>query len=113
MAEKTIEERLAAQEEIAAAMQKQVDSIPGLLEQIGKLKLQVKANAVESAVDKVVVPTIPEKPVSYGKKKYKWMLPVFSLPGVGRVTAEEAATDEETVKKILEIEGQGILREQV
>lgn len=120
MGEQTIEQKVAAQAETIAtqsetieALQKQVESIPDLLKQFGEMKLALKANAAESAVDKVVLPTIPEKLVSYDKKKYKWMLPVFSLPGVGRVTAEEAATDKETVKQILEIEGQGILSEQV
>ncbi|WP_347268967.1 hypothetical protein [Paracoccus sp. (in: a-proteobacteria)] len=108
-----MEDKLAAQEETIAALQKQVESIPDLMKKISELTAAQRANAIESAVDKVVLPSIPEKPISYNKKKYKWVLPVFSLPGVGRVTAEEAATDEGIVKAILDIDGQGILRELV
>ena len=60
----------------------------------------------------LTVSKIPEALVERDGKQYRWTLPHFDLHGHGKVTAEEAALDEDILDKIFGLEGQGILVEQ-
>lgn len=113
--QKTINEQselIKSQENSLKTMQEQVDSIPELLKQFERLKLQLKTQETLISADKVVeVPKIPDELVNYEKKKYKWALPVFTFEGQ-RLTAEEASTDKDLINRIMKVEGQGLLKVQ-
>jgi len=59
-------------------------------------------------------PKLPTALVKHGGKEYKWMVPCFKLPG-SKETLISADVSEDTfiLDRILEIEGQGLLVEQV
>ena len=88
-----------------------------VLKQSTQLNQVMKENAeLKGAVKKEEapkLPTIPEEPVKYDGKSYKFQVAHFHIPGEEtlKITAEEAATDEEVISKILNIKGQGILKE--
>ncbi len=71
--------------------------------------------SIISITDKPQLPTIPPEVLELGGKKYKWQVAQFTLPGKEpkTLTAEEASVDEDILKAVLEIDGQGILKEQV
>ena len=84
---------------------------------IGELQasnLSLQSNALKVA-DKPVKLEIPKEPVTYKGKKYAFQLAKFTLPGhtAQTFTAAEAATDEDVIKQILAIEGQGVLKQLV
>lgn len=85
-------------------------------ENLAQLQLEnatLKGQFVE-ITKKPELPKIPEEPITYKKKNYKWKVAAFTLPGkeTKTITAEEASLDEETIAAVLKIEGQGILVEQ-
>lgn len=93
-------------------MQEQVAGIPYMLKQFETMKLQLKTQETIIGADKVEkLPTIPEELVKHEKEKYKWALPVFTFEGQ-RYTAEEAATDKDLIARIMQVEGQGLLKKQ-
>jgi hypothetical protein len=47
----------------------------------------------------------------FGSKKYKFNHAKAIIPGLGEVTSESAAVDEETLEAILAIDGQNFLTE--
>jgi len=84
---------------------------------IGELQasnLSLQSNALKVA-DKPVKLEIPKEPVTYKGKKYQFQLAKFTLPGhtAQTFTAAEAATDDDVIKQILAIEGQGVLKQLV
>ena len=105
MAEITLEklqEQLDKQAETIAA---QHETILGLKGEVAKTNL---------ATEPVKPPTIPSKPTTYKGKEYKWQVAIFHLPGSpDKITAEEANLDENIIKQVLAIEGQGMLKELV
>lgn len=76
--------------------------------------LALQSNALKVA-DKPAKLEIPKEPVTYKGKKYQFQLAKFTLPGhtAQTFTAAEAATDEDVIKQILAIEGQGVLKQLV
>lgn len=113
--QKTINDQAAliqSQGDSLKTMQEQIEGIPDMLKQFENMKLQLKTQETIIGADKVEkLPKIPEDLVKHEKKKYKWALPVFTFEGQ-RYTAEEAATDKELIARIMQVEGQGLLKEQ-
>lgn len=104
------ETKVLTLEELSQIVLQQQTQISNLSQENLKLKGAVlKEDTAEKK------PEIPKEPVSFGGKKYAFKLAVFTIPGVvtRTITAEEASTDEDLIAEILEIEGQGILKELV
>jgi hypothetical protein len=76
--------------------------------------VQLKGKVAETKLDTTepAKPEIPKDAIKQGDKEYKFQVAHFMIPGRGQVTAEEAALDEDIIKAILAIPGQGILKEQ-
>lgn len=94
----------AAIEAKFAQMQQTIDSQNAKIEGM-KLK---ETNIV---VEKKKARPIPEKAITVAGKEYKWTVPAFNHKGV-KISAEDASVDEELLKEIVSITGQGILKEQ-
>jgi hypothetical protein len=94
----------AAIEARFAEMQKTIDSQNAVIEGM-KMKETVIATAKANTL------SIPEKLVEFEGKEYKWAVPHFRHKGEV-IKAEDAAIDEDILKDILSIKGQGILIEQ-
>lgn len=99
----TTEELLASQQLIIAEQAKKLEELSAL----------VKSSIPEIKEDAKPL-SIPTELVKFEKKKFKWNVPSFKMPGSTEVvTAEQAATDTELIKAIFGIEGQGLLSEVV
>lgn len=76
-------------------MQSILDELANLRSQNEQLQKQVNTlastGAVEAAKDET--PKIPTDTFTVGKKKYKFAVPKFIMPGKGEFTALEALTD--------------------
>lgn len=98
----TIEETLAAQEARIAALE-------------AKLAAKETSASTSITVDgKTTKPTVPKDTVTSGKKQYKFTVAQFRLPGDSKtIISEEASLDQTTIDKIVAIQGQSILKEQV
>lgn len=60
------------------------------------------------------MPKVPTALVKHGGKEYKWKIAAFKLPGSKEtLIASEVSEDSFILDRILEIEGQGLLVEQV
>lgn len=92
-------------EGLAAIVEKQNETIAGLQAQL------LEKSAIET---KREVPKVPKDPVKVGNKTYKFNVAKFAFPGSDKqYLSEEVATDNAILKKLLAIEGQGILTELV
>lgn len=93
------------QKELTAA-DEQINNLNNI---IGSAKSKT---AIDTSVDVPKAPKIPTEPIKYAGKKYRWNRAKFRLPGdISTISAEAASTDENIIKKILEIPGQEILSE--
>ncbi len=92
-------------------LQSKVEALSALVNAQAGTIASLKGTII-SADAKAALPTIPKEFVERDGKQYRWTMPHFILPGKGKVTAEEAALDEETLKQIFAMEGQGLLVEQ-
>lgn len=104
--------------ELKDKLSKAEETISQADEKIGKLNDIIgsakNATIIETAPEKKKVPTIPTETVEFAGKEYKWNRAQFRLPGnISKTTAEEASTDDEILKRILDIPGQEILTEVV
>lgn len=102
----------AENENLKAENEKLSDTVSEQAETIITLKAE-KLSSDLKPVQGEPKPAIPAKPVSVDGKQYSFNLAAFVLPAYGRLTAEEASTDEAILKAIIAIPGQGILKELV
>ena len=77
---------------------------------INELRGRLLETKIETKEEKKL--SIPKKIVTVGKKKYKFNLAAFNLNGQV-ISSEDASLDEEILKQIVAMEGQGIMTEQV
>lgn len=99
--------------EIKALSAEHSDEI-SLLKEIHATEIEALENKLKSAAaGGFVIPATPVE-VTFNKKKYAFSIPKFRLSGHKDViSSEEAATDEDVLKEILQMEGQTILKELV
>jgi hypothetical protein len=103
------------QKDVAALKSNSNDTINDLKKDVATLKIKQAATAGSfiKEAEKEKKPEIPKENVTYDGKEYKWLKAAFRFAGSDeRYTAEEAATDESIIARILKIKGQNILQEQ-
>ncbi len=105
--ETKITEVVEANNTLNETIEEQGEKIKKLSDALGKGLTALEVSKEEKKLE------IPKELVERENKEYKWKVAAFHLKGYGKVTAEQAATDDKIIDAILEMKGQQILIEQV
>lgn len=89
-------------------MQEKLSSLEGKVNDLSTENKKLKAAVAGPAPEEK--PELPTAAFEVDKAKYKFVVAKFFVPGVGVVTAKEALTDKELLKKLVKEES-GVIEE--
>lgn len=98
MSENKIEETVPEQNSVIS--QEEFDALKiQLAEQNKKIEALLKAGEAVPVAD--VIPELPTKTFKVGEREFKFTIPQFIIPGIGKRTATEALADKATLETIV------------